>query len=105
MSPDGYEPSAVPAPGAGIAIGAGVAISSTALAMPSAMESMTCNPTLSGWKIPTSGDGLGVCTSITPAAVDADAGAGAEIIDASPIAAAATNAIAAQPRERVTRNT
>ena len=88
-----------------MAIGGGVAIISTAFAMPSAIASMTCMPTLKGVMNGISGDGGGVYTSVIAETVVADAGGGAEMLDASPMVTAATNAITAQPRHRVTRNT
>jgi hypothetical protein len=90
----------VPVRGAGMAIGAGVAISSTALAMPSAIASMTCSPTLNGWSSRTSGDGIGVCTPAAPAAVDADAGAAESTLHASPMAAATMNVRTATRTDR-----
>jgi hypothetical protein len=88
-----------------MAIGGGVAMSSTAFAMPSAIASMTCTPTVSGVIITVSGDGGGVYASDIAEAVVAEAGAAEEMVDASPTAMAATNAITAPPRDRVTRNT
>ena len=84
-----------------MAIGAGVAIISTAFAMPSAIASMTCRPTVKGVTSTVRGDGGGVFTSVIATMVVADAGAGAD----SPMATAATNASTAQPRDRIARNT
>ena len=58
-------------------IGAGVAIISTAFAMPSAIASMTCRPTVNGVMITISGDGGCVYVSVIAETVVADAGAGA----------------------------
>jgi hypothetical protein len=88
-----------------MAIGAGVAMNSTAFAMPSAMASMTCIPMVSGVMNAIRGDGGRVYESVIAEAVVADAHEGAEILDASPMARAATIAITALPRDRVTRNT
>jgi hypothetical protein len=87
-----------------MAIGGGIAIFSTAFAMPSAIASMTCMPTLKGVKNSITGDGGGEYVSVMAEAVVADAG-GAEMLDDSPMATAATNATTAQPRDRVTRST
>jgi hypothetical protein len=86
-------------------IGAGVAIISTAFAMPAAIASMTCNPTVKGVTSTVSGDGGCLDTSLIAETVVADAGAGAETLDASPIVRATTNAITAPPTDRVTRTT
>ena len=88
-----------------MAIGGGVAIISTALAMPSAIASMTCMPKVKGVMNAISGDGGGVYASVIAEAVVADAHTGEQMLDASPIATAATIAITALPRDRVTRNT
>ena len=84
-------------------MGSGVAIISTAFARPSAMALMTCMPTLKGVTNTDRGVGGDVFESVIAVAVVADAGAGAEILDASPIARAATNASTALPRDRITR--
>ena len=89
-----------------MAIGAGVAIISTTSAMPSAIASMTCIPTVSGVMSTTRGVGGGVFASvIAKAVVVADAGGAEERIDASPMATAATNAMAAPPTNRINRDT
>jgi hypothetical protein len=79
-----------------------VAIISTAFAIPSAMASMMCMPTVSGVMSTVRGDGGGEYVSVIAATVVADAGVGAQTLDASPMAAAATTA---PPTDRVTRNT
>jgi hypothetical protein len=89
--------------GAGMAIGAGVAMNSTASAIPSAIASMTCTPTVSGVIITVSGDGGGVYACVIAEAVVADAGAAAPTDDPTPKATAAINEITAQPRDRITR--
>ena len=86
-----------------MAIGGGVAMISTALAMPSAIASMTCIPMVSGVIIAISGDGVGVYTSVIAEAVVADAGGAEEKL--SPKATAAINAITAPPTDRLTRDT
>lgn len=83
-------------------IGAGVATNSTTFAMPSAIASMTCTPTVSGVIITVSGDGVGAYASLIAEAVVADAGAAAQIYDPSPNATAAINEITALPRDRIT---
>ena len=89
--------------GAGMAIGSGVAMNSTASAIPPAIASMTCRPTVSGVIITVSGDGGGVYGCVIAEAVVADAGAAAQIDDPSPKGTAAINEITAQPRDRITR--
>ena len=86
-----------------MAIGAGVAMNSTTFAMPSAIASMTCTPTVSGVIITVSGDGGGVYTCVIADAIVADAGAAAPTADTTPKATAAINEITAQPRDRITR--
>ena len=86
-----------------MAIGAGVAIISTALAMPSAIASTTCIPRVRGVTRTARGDGGGEYASVIAEAVVADAGAAAEMVDASPMDRAAINAITAPPRDRITR--
>src|ERR1700738_1028103 len=88
-----------------MAIGAGVAMNSTAFAIPSANASMRWTPTVSGVMITLSGVGGGVYASIIAEAVVADAGAADEMLDASPMARAAIDAVTAPPTDRVTRNT
>src|SRR5258705_813472 len=88
-----------------MAIGGGVAMNSTASAMPWAIDSMPCTPTVSGVNITVRGDGGAVYTSVNAEAVVADAGAAEEMLDARPMATAAINAITAPPRDRVARST
>src|SRR5258708_4595067 len=88
-----------------MAIGAGVAMNSTAFAMPSAIASMRCTPTVSGVMIAIRGDGGGLYTSVIAEVVDADAGAADEMLDASPMARTAINAVTAPLMDRVTRHT
>jgi hypothetical protein len=88
-----------------MAIGAGVAMNSTAFAMPWAIASMRCTPTVSGVMIAIRGAGGGVYASVIAEVVDADAGAGEEMLDASPMARTAINAVTAPLMDRVTRHT
>src|SRR3954471_12696637 len=55
--------------------------------------------------IASSGDGGCLYTSVIANTVVADAGGGAETLDASPMVRTAINAITAQPIDRVTRTT
>src|ERR1700719_599965 len=88
-----------------MAIGAGVAMNSTALAMPSANASMRCTPMVSGVMITLSGVGGGVYASVIAEGVVADAGAAEEMLDASPMARTAINAVTAPPTDRINRTT
>jgi hypothetical protein len=59
-------------------------------------------PRVSGVTSTVRGEGGGEYASVIAETVVADAGAGAEILDANPRITAATKAITAQPRDRVT---
>jgi hypothetical protein len=87
--------------GAGMAIGAGVAMYSTAFAMPCARASMRCTPTVSGVISTVRGDGGGLYASVIAEGVVADAGAAEEMLDASPMARTAINAVTAPPTDRI----